>query len=114
MGKKFVKGGLTQLQFHDGRTLLLDTPNGYQVSDSLLLEIPTQKILGHIALKSGSLALITQGHNIGKICTLKEIQESKDSSTHVAVLNDKNKEEIRTLKEYLFFVGEKKPQLTLR
>ena len=113
MGKKFVKKGVIQLNFHDGRTLLLENPNGYQVADTLVLDLPTQNILAHIPLKKGSLALVTHGHNIGKICNLKEIQEIKNTSTKVAVLKGKDKEEIQTLKDYLFFVGEKKAEVTI-
>ena len=113
VGKKIIKGGITQLQFHDGRTLIAEGSNGYKISDTLILELPSQKILGHIPLKRGSLALVMHGHNIGKICTLRKIEETKGSPTHIAVLKDKTKAEILTLKDYLFCVGETKPEITM-
>ena len=115
VGKKKNINGKIQLSFHDGRTMMLEKANEYKLGDSLLIEIPSQKIVRHIPLKIGSKALITGGHNKSKISTLKEIQDIKtrSSSTKMGVLVDENDEVIRTSKEYLFCVGEKNQEITV-
>ncbi len=113
VGKKNVRGGKVQLHLHDGRCLLVENNKKYNLSDSLVLELPSQEILDYIPLKANSLALVTHGHNIGIISKFKEIQKIKETSTKIAVLEDKNRGQISTLKDYLFFIGEKKPKITL-
>ena len=72
-GKTSIKGGKTQIKFHDGRTLISDEP--VNVNDSCLLEIPDQKILEVIKLENNTQILVTSGVNAGKAGEIKEIKE---------------------------------------
>lgn len=62
--KVTIKGGRTALGLHDGRTIISDADVG--VGDSCLLEVPGQKILDTIPLKSGCRALVIKGANAGE------------------------------------------------
>ncbi|HSB50739.1 MAG TPA: 30S ribosomal protein S4e, partial [Nitrosopumilaceae archaeon] len=63
--KTLIKGGKTQLGFHDGRSMISDT--AVNVGDSCLLEIPKAKILDVIKLEQGYQAIVTQGINAGQV-----------------------------------------------
>lgn len=62
--KVTIKGGRTALGLHDGRTIISDVD--VRVGDSCLLEVPGQKILDTIPLKSGCQALVIKGANAGE------------------------------------------------
>lgn len=73
IGKTSIKGGKTQIKFHDGRTLISDEL--VDVNDSCVLQIPEQKILEVIKLEKNTKILITRGINAGKTGEIKEIKE---------------------------------------
>src|SRR5207247_2609430 len=70
VGKKTVEGGRTQLNFHDGRNLILQAREPrqkpgeeYAVGGAIQLGIPEQKIVGHIPFQQGALGLFVAGRN---------------------------------------------------
>ena len=71
--KTSIKGGKTQLSFHDGRTIISDT--NVNVGDTCLLQIPEQKILDVIKFEKNSKVIIIKGNNAGRIGTINEIKE---------------------------------------
>ena len=71
--KTSIKGGKTQLSFHDGRTMISDT--NVNVGDTCLLQIPEQKILDVIKFEKNSKVIIIKGNNAGRIGTINEIKE---------------------------------------
>ena len=71
--KTTIKGGKTQLGFHDGRTIITDiTAN---VNDTCLLQIPEQKILDVIKFEKNSQVIVTRGINAGRIGSINEIKQ---------------------------------------
>ena len=71
--KTTIKGGKTQLGFHDGRTIITDiTAN---VNDTCLLQIPEQKILDVIKFEKKSQVIVTRGINAGRIGSINEIKQ---------------------------------------
>ncbi len=70
VSKTSIKGGKTQLGFHDGRSMVSDID--VNVGDSCLLEIPKQKILEVIKLEQGCQVIVTRGINAGQIGTVKK------------------------------------------
>ena len=62
--KTTIKGGKTQLGFHDGRTIITDI--NANVNDTCLLQIPEQKILDVIKLEKNSRVIVTRGTNAGR------------------------------------------------
>tara|TARA_Y100000590_G_scaffold370549_1_gene432467 strand:+ start:10854 stop:11570 length:717 start_codon:yes stop_codon:yes gene_type:complete len=71
--KTTIKNGKTQIGFHDGKTLIDDTP--VSVGDTCVLQIPDIKILDVIKLEKATNCLITKGVNAGKIGKIEEIKE---------------------------------------
>ena len=71
--KTTIKGGKTQLGFHDGRTIITDTKAN--VDDTCLLQIPKQKILDVIKFEKNAQVIVTNGMNVGHIGLIDEIKE---------------------------------------
>lgn len=71
--KTSIKGGKTQLGFHDGRSMISDT--AVNVGDSCLLELPKQKILDVIKLEQGCKVIVTQGINAGQVGDVEKIEK---------------------------------------
>lgn len=102
--KTVVKQGKVQLEFHDGRTLLIEKEEDrFKPGDSLKISIPKQSIQGFLKLEKGATCLIYKGKHAGVLATLSHILEREGSKASDAVLSSNGKEYI-TLKEYLFVV----------
>lgn len=71
--KTTIKGGKTQIGFHDGRSLIDET--NVNVGDTCILQIPEQKIIEVVKLEKGVQALVTSGANAGKIGVIDDIKE---------------------------------------
>ena len=71
--KTTIKGGKTQLGFHDGRTIITDI--NANVNDTCLLQIPEQKILDVIKFEKNSRVIVTRGINAGRIGLINEIKQ---------------------------------------
>ena len=80
VGKKTVSGGKTQLNFHDGRNLILQardprqkTGEDYTVGAAIQLALPGQKIIGQVSFKTGTLGLVVDGRNQGIVGRVESI-----------------------------------------
>lgn len=71
--KTTIKGGKTQLGFHDGRTIITDI--NANIDDTCLLQIPEQKILDVIKFEKNSQVIVTSGMNVGRIGLINEIKQ---------------------------------------
>jgi len=72
VGKRTIDGGKTQLNFHDGRTLIVQPRDTRQKSDveytvggAMQVGLPEQKQLGLIPFQPGALGLVFDGRNQG-------------------------------------------------
>ena len=110
-GKTSIKGGKTQIKFHDGRTLISDEL--VNVNDSCVLQIPEQKILEVIKLEKNTKILITRGINAGKTGEIKEIKEGTFVLTKriVTTIDDKL---IEIPIRLVIAVGKDKPVMQIR
>ncbi len=111
-GKTTVRGGMQQLNLHDGRSLLIKRDT-YKVGDSITLSLPEQKILKHYRLEKGSHGFITAGRNIGIWGRIKEIEKREHNLEKSTITLEAEKpsgdnwqgtdnREIKTLREYIF------------
>jgi small subunit ribosomal protein S4e len=100
IGKTTLKGGLQQLNLHDGRNIL--SKEKYNVGDSVIIELPGQKIIKHYSLKKGEPAFIIAGRNMGAKGRIKEIKQRKSmlEKSTVTIESDKGKA-IETPKGYI-------------
>lgn len=102
-GKRHVKKSKIQLNLNDGRNLLT-TKKDIKRGDSLLIEVPSQKIQKILKFDKGSLILIIKGKHRGEIATIDSFKEDK-------VMLKEGKEKFEAPKTYAFVVGEKKPEI---
>lgn len=107
-GKTVMKGGRFQLNLSGGRSIIVkEAP--YRVGDSLLLELPEQKVKDNFPLAEGAAIYLTGGSHVGSFGTLNEIK-----GTIVTFKPAGSKEEkLATLRKYAFVVGTGKPALSL-
>ncbi|RNJ78715.1 MAG: 30S ribosomal protein S4e [Nitrosopumilus sp. H8] len=73
ISKTVIRGGKTQIGFHDGRSVMTDEK--ISVGDTCLIQIPDQKILDSIKLESGVLCLVTSGVNAGQTGKVESLEE---------------------------------------
>lgn len=113
VGKTTIKGGMTQLNLHDGRNLLLrDGGETYGVKDTIKLSIPDQEITDHIEYKPGVRAIIIGGKSQGEYGILMGFGSEPGGKRTATVRNHEN-EDVRTLARYVFVVGTEKPVISL-
>ncbi|MBN2202594.1 MAG: 30S ribosomal protein S4e [Candidatus Aenigmarchaeota archaeon] len=73
--KKTLKGNKNQLNLADGRNILADKK--YSTLDSIVLELPEQKIVDHLKFEKGSTVLVVKGRNAGKMAKIKTIEKER-------------------------------------
>jgi small subunit ribosomal protein S4e len=72
--KTKVKGGHIQYGLHDGRSVL-DDKLDLSPGDAVLIEVPSQKVLGQAKLSKGSLGLVLTGDRAGQLGKIAEVKE---------------------------------------
>lgn len=122
VGKTTVRDKKLQLNLHDGRNLIVADSGGsdaakkatekYNTGDSLLIEVPSQKILEHAKLEKGALALIAKGRNIGMLGKIEGIIVTKTKEPN-KIICDLAGEKLEVIKDYIFVVGKDKPFVTI-
>ena len=118
--KTTVKGGHIQLNLHDGRNILIrvsDPTNPeedvYKTFDALKISIPDQQILDHYRFEVGSIAIVTDGRNVGRVGRIVEITEMFKRRRNIVTLEDKNGDRFQTIQDYIFVIGKDKPEISL-
>lgn len=115
--KTLVKGGNIQLNLHDGRNIVISREEGakYRTLDTLLIEIPSQKIIQHIPLTPGMLAIVIAGRNIGRYGKIISIDEKPGVKRrrYLVTLEDSAGHRFQTVLDYVMVIGENKPVIKL-
>jgi len=106
--KKVVTKGKVQLNLHDGRCILLPKDQ-YKTGDVLKIELPSQKIMKAFKLDKGSMALLVGGSHPGSVQTIESYQIRRGSAPNLVTF----KEGFETVKENVFVIGEKSPEIKL-
>lgn len=105
VNKTMVAGGKTQFNLNDGRNILADSKTA-NTGDTLMIEVPSQKILQRIPLEKGVLVFLLGGKHIGTFGTVEKIEN--DEITFM-----QNGRAIVTAKKYALVVGKDKPLITI-
>jgi small subunit ribosomal protein S4e len=100
-GKRVLKGNKIQLNLSSGRNIIMEK-NTYAIGDSVLVDVPSQKITGHYPLAKGSTAFMLSGKHTSVVGVIDDIQGERLWFT-------KGKEKFETLKQFAFVVGKDKP-----
>ncbi len=109
--KTTIKGGKTQLGFHDGRTIISEEK--VNVGDSCIIQVPEQKILEVIKMEKGCHAMVTNGINAGGLGTVEDIEEGTFRLPKKVFLN-LGERKIEIPINIVMAVGKEKPAITIR
>jgi small subunit ribosomal protein S4e len=71
--KTKIRGGHIQYGLHDGRSVLSDDL-ALSLGDAVLLEVPSQKLLGEAKLAKGSLGLVLTGERAGQLGRISDVK----------------------------------------
>jgi len=105
-------GAIPYLTTHDGRTVRFADP-AVHVNDTIKFDIATGKQVGHLKFDVGALAMITRGHNIGRVGTVVSV-ERHPGSFDIVHLKDKRNQVYATRMTNVFIIGEAdKPWVSL-
>jgi small subunit ribosomal protein S4e len=107
--KHAAKAGRIEVTLHDGRNLLVDRGTPYKVGDSVKIELPSQKVVGHLALAPGALAYVAGGSHVGELARVEKVEVRNSSQPNLVHF----KEGFSTVKEYVYVVGDKSPEVTI-
>jgi len=107
--KHTVPGGQVEVTLHDGRNLLVPANSPYKVGDTLKIQVPSQKVLGHLPLAPGQLAYVAGGSHVGELARVERIEVLNSPQPNRVHF----KEGFSTVKQYVFIVGDTAPQITL-
>ena len=108
--KTMVKGGKIQLNLHDGKNILSDKKTAFKTGDSVLIELPSQKIVNHLKIDKDMLSVITGGQNRGTVAKIKEIVIKRTREPNKIICETKEKE-FDAIMDYVFVVGKTKPEI---
>ncbi len=110
--KRVLKGGVVQLNMHDGRNLLQPESLDVKTKDSLVLSLKDARILSRFTYDKGSKAFIVGGKHVGEVGEIEEIivvRSSEPNMVRVRRLSDG--ETFETIEDYVFVVGEGKVEV---
>ncbi len=91
-----------QITLHDGKNILTEN-NEIKVHDSLLIKVPEIKILKHIKMEKGNLAVVFKGRNSGFLGKIEEIYPG-DMLKDWLVKISNNEKTILSLRDYVIAV----------
>ncbi|OGI15373.1 30S ribosomal protein S4e [Candidatus Micrarchaeota archaeon RBG_16_49_10] len=116
--KSLIEKGHVQLNLHDGRNIIIPVKDPkkrkedvYSTGDSVLIELPSQKIVDHVKMEKGNLVLITGGQNEGVIAKIKDIITTRSREPNKLIC-EKEKLTFEAIKDYAFVIGSKKPLIS--
>ena len=107
LGKNKIKGGKIQVNLSDGRNVLVEKDD-FKVGDSLVIELPSQKIIKRLPFKENASIVLIGGKYASKNGFVQKILD------HHIFFKDENNNEFSTLKDYAFIVGEKTPEIKIK
>jgi small subunit ribosomal protein S4e len=109
--KTKVRGGHIQYGLHDGRSILDD---GLDLSpgDSVLIEVPSQKVIGKVKLAKDSLGLVLTGDRAGQLGMILDVKKGTISRERMVKISLPSGEaEIPS--RLVFPVGQEQPMITV-
>jgi len=114
VNKTIVKGGRAQLNFHDGRNMIVETAAAkkFRVHDTVVLNLKDKSIKEQIKYENGATVFVRNGSHKGELAKIKDIQKTRSPMSNVVTLEGDGNE-FRTIEDYIFVVGKDKPVLSV-
>ena len=106
VGKSVIKKGKIQLNLNDGKNIIIDK-NNYNTGDTLVVEVPEQKIKEHLKFEKGVCVYLSGGKHKGESGIVDEIKDS------IIRVKPESGESFETSKKLAFVIGREKPIITL-
>ncbi|MBN1645049.1 30S ribosomal protein S4e [Candidatus Woesearchaeota archaeon] len=104
--KTVIKKSKLQLNLFDGKNILADDKE-IKTGDSLVLELPSQKIKSVLKFEKNAFVLLIGGRHIGQLGFIDDFKES-----FVKIRSEKNN--FNTQKRFVFVVGKDKEVVQLK
>jgi small subunit ribosomal protein S4e len=112
--------GITQLNLHDGHTILLkkkgkdtEKTSAIKTNDVLKLTIPTGEIEETITFEKGAYAVTLGGKNMGATGKIVNIKPGLRKNRSLITLETSKGETFQTSLNYVFLLGSSKPIITM-
>lgn len=106
VNKTLIKSGKLQLGTFDSRCIVVEKDNNYSVGDSVVIELPSQKIIDTLKLEVGNIVYLTKGNYMGEVGKVKNIEDEK-------IFVESNGKVFQTLKSYAYVIGKDKSIISL-
>lgn len=107
IGKKALAKGIMQLTTNDGRTFK-EKKTEARVGDSLLIEVPSQKIKKVLKQEPKKTVLVIDGKHIGQVAKVKSILQGTMNRPKLVTL-ETGEGEFNTVESNIVIVGDDKP-----
>jgi small subunit ribosomal protein S4e len=120
--KTVLNNGNVQLNLHDGRNVRIivkevskPEEDVFSTSDTIKISLPQQEIAAHFKLAEGASAIIVGGKNIGKYGKIAALErrEAQKKRKALVTIEDARGNRFQTTAEYVFVVGDTKPDISL-
>jgi small subunit ribosomal protein S4e len=111
--RKIAKGlkAIPYLTTYDGRTFRYPDPL-IKAGDTIKLDLTTGKIESHVKFESGALAMVTSGHNLGRVGVI-EHKERHLGSFDIVHLKDAVGHRFATRLQNVFVIGKNESLVSL-
>ena len=94
-----------QLNLGDGKNILVEKGE-FKVRDTIIIEVPSQKIKEVLKLEKGNLVYLTKGKHVGEVGVIEEIKKNK-------LVYKREKKLFETDINFAFVVGVKSSSISL-
>ena len=94
-----------QLNLGDGKNILVEKDE-FKVRDTLLIEVPSQKIKEVLKLEKGNLVYLTGGKHVGETGTIEDIKQDR-------LVYKRGNKLFETSLDFAFVIGKKSPSISL-
>ncbi|PVV04746.1 hypothetical protein BB560_000740 [Smittium megazygosporum] len=96
--------GVPYIVTHDARTIRYPDPN-IKVSDTVKIDIETGKVVDHVKMEVGNIAMVTGGHSMGRIGIITH-KERHHGGFDIVSLKDSTGHTFITRLSNVFVIGE--------
>jgi len=105
-------GVIPYVTTHDGRTIRYSDPS-WKVNDVVKFDLTTNKVTGSFKFDVGNTAMITRGHNVGRVGEIVS-RDKHPGSFEIVHLRDKKGATFATRSANVFVIGDgKSPAISL-